>query len=220
MKNIISILFLFAFLTSCSATSSTSNNSDFIESRYATYLYGVEQEKKLNYKNAFKAYQKAAKNGLHQAQMSLGYFYYNGKGVKKNYKKAAYWTETAMNKGYDPIALYNLAQMYRKGHGVVKNYTKAMKYYRVAANFKTNPNVNAQYNLGVIYHEGLMNMDVDLRQAKIYFLKAAKYEHLGAQNNLGAMYKREGDYQKAIYWYKKAARKGHKLAIQNLNNNS
>jgi TPR repeat protein len=36
-------------------------------------------------------YQKAAEQGLAEAQYNLGFMYVNGKGVLKDYKQAVYW---------------------------------------------------------------------------------------------------------------------------------
>ena len=47
----------------------------------------------------------------------------------------------------------------------------------------------AQYNLGILYGEGL-GVAQDFEQAAYWYRKAAEQGHAEAQNNLGAMYRR------------------------------
>ena len=46
-------------------------------------------------KLAVKWYKKAAEKGHDQAQFSIGQMYYEGRGVKKDYKEAARWFNKA-----------------------------------------------------------------------------------------------------------------------------
>ena len=66
----------------------------------------------------------------------------------------------------------------------------------------------AQYNLGVMYYDGL-GVDVNFKKAIEWYEKAAEQGHAHAQNNLAHMsHNGQGvdvNYKKAIEWYEKAA---------------
>lgn len=70
--------------------------------------------------------------------------------------------------------------------------------------------LTAQYNLGVMYAEGV-GVKADLHEAAIWWRKAAEQGHIRAQYNLGHCFT-EGDLgpdgQEAIKWLKLAAEKG------------
>jgi len=71
--------------------------------------------------------------------------------------------------------------------------------------------VESQYNLGVMYNNGL-GMPVDFEKARKWYTKAAEQGFADAQNNLGCMYvKGEGvpvDHDAALRWFTKAAEQG------------
>lgn len=71
--------------------------------------------------------------------------------------------------------------------------------------------VKCQYNLGVMYNDGL-GVPVDYEKARKWYAKAAEHGFADAQNNLGCMYvKGEGvpvDYVSARRWFTKAAEQG------------
>ena len=58
--------------------------------------------------------------------------YANGKGISRNYSKAAKWLRKAADQGI-ASAQYNLGLMYANGNGVPKDYSEAEKWYRKAA---------------------------------------------------------------------------------------
>ena len=55
-----------------------------------------------------------------------------GQGVKKNSKRAFYWTSKAAKKN-DPLAQWNLALSYLDGDGVKQDEKKAKFWFRKAA---------------------------------------------------------------------------------------
>jgi uncharacterized protein len=70
----------------------------------------------------------------------------------------------------------------------------------------------AQFNLGVMYANGIGGVAKDDREAVFWWLKAAEQGHAKAQATLGNRYS-EGvgvakDEQQAIFWYRKAAEQG------------
>ena len=78
----------------------------------------------------------------------------------------------------------------------------------------------AQYQMGLKYYNGRVNVDVDYKKAFEWYQKAAEQGHVKAQNNLGLMYQTgqgtSKDIQKAIYWYEKAVEQGNVKAHVNL----
>ena len=71
--------------------------------------------------------------------------------------------------------------------------------------------VEAQFNLGVLYDEGA-GVEQDLAIAADWYRKAAEQGFIDAQTNLGVMYYYgQGvtrDYQKAAEWFRLAAAQG------------
>ena len=80
-------------------------------------------------------------------------------------------------------------------------------------------NASAQYNLGLLYANGLGVAQDHIEAAK-WFLKAAEQGNTDAQNNLGAIYG-EGqgvprDMVRAYTWFSLAATAGNQSAAKNL----
>lgn len=90
---------------------------------------------------------------------------------------------------------------------------------REALPFAKRGDSNAQYELGMIYHEG-RGVAKDLSRAAWWWRKAAEQGHIKAQYNLGVLYyKGNGvrqDVAKAVMWWRKAAERGHPEAQYNL----
>lgn len=79
-------------------------------------------------------------------------------------------------------AQHDLAAIYTAGHGgVQQNFEKAATWFVEASQ---NGIPNAQYNLGVLYHQGL-GVERDLGRALYWYREAAKENHPEAQYNLG-----------------------------------
>ena len=72
-----------------------------------------------------------AEQGERAAQYGLGDAYYNGKGVSKDWDKAADWYLKAARQGH-PDALFKLGWMYENGRGVKKDPQRAIEWYRQA----------------------------------------------------------------------------------------
>ena len=78
----------------------------------------------------------------------------------------------------------------------------------------------AQLMLGALYEDGSKDGKPDMKQAAIWYEKAAKQNYPKAQHNLALLYE-DGrgvpqDYKKAVYWYQKAAKAGFSEAQNNL----
>ena len=74
--------------------------------------------------------------------------------------------------------------MYANGKNVIQDHAEAMKWYGLAA---VQGHLGAQYNLGVMHHNGNGTPRND-RAAVLLWHSAAEHGHVGAQYNLGAMY--------------------------------
>lgn len=68
--------------------------------------------------------------------------------------------------------------------------------------------------LAALYETGTV-VEKDIRKAADMYLSVAKLGNPVAQNNLGALYQREGDFAQAGEWYRKAAESG--LPVAQLN---
>ena len=93
---------------------------------------------------------KSAEQGDASAQYDLGYMFYYGQGVEKNYKEAFKWYKKSAEQG-DASAQYSLGFMHFWGQGVEKNHKEAFKWYKKSAE---QGNASAQGNLGYMYGSG------------------------------------------------------------------
>jgi len=82
-----------------------------------------------DYQEALKWYEKAANQGLVQAQCSLGLMYYQGLGTPQNAKEAAKWILKAANKGYAQAQII-MGELYALGLGVKKSNQEALNWYQ------------------------------------------------------------------------------------------
>ncbi|MFY9398624.1 MAG: tetratricopeptide repeat protein [Desulfomonilia bacterium] len=175
-------------------------------------------------------YLKAAQQGHVEAQFTLGIIYERGDGVDKDDDKAYQWISQAAQQGHprartllesDKWLLY----LDEKAHseeerpsqdkhastssGVTRQQVD--EYIRKAQQ----GDVDAQYNLGVIYYHG-EGVTRDFEEALSWFQKAAEQDDADAQYNLGFMYGRgEGvkkDQTLSMQWFKRAADQGHQGA--------
>ena len=94
--------------------------------------------------------QKAAEQGLADAQYNLGVFYDGGTGIVQDHKQAVEWYRKAAIQG-DPKAQENLGLSYAKGQGVEQNYEEAVIWFTKSAE---QGNADAQYNLALCYYNG------------------------------------------------------------------
>lgn len=97
------------------------------------------------------------------------------------------------------------------------NYLQALNIFYALAKKE---DVKAQYNVGLIYANGL-GVEKDIPQAQLWYERAAKQGNGSAQYNLAQLYHVEGlkdphAYEKAKYWYDKSITSGVKEAYNNL----
>jgi len=149
-----------------------------------------------------------AEAGDANAQYHLGWMYYYGEGVLKNFTEAVKWFRRAADQG-NANAQYNLGWMYYYGEGVPKEFTEAVKWYRRAAEQGL---AIAQFNLGNMYYYG-EGVPKEFTEAVKWYRRAAEQGDASAQFNLAQMYRRgEGvpkNATEALKWYRRAADQGY-----------
>src|SRR5207244_478390 len=74
-----------------------------------------------DYATALQRWEPLADHGVALAQTSLGYMYDAGKGVPRDYVKAAKWYRLAAEQD-EVFAQDNLGELYEHGHGVLPDY--------------------------------------------------------------------------------------------------
>lgn len=128
---------------------------------------------------SFDEVKKLAERGRVDAQNALGYMYYWGYGVQRDYAEAVKWYHKSAEQG-NAEAQFNLGLMYYWGDGVKKDYAEAVKWFREATE---QGYANAQYWLGVMYERG-NGVAKDLNEARKWYQKAAEQEHEYAKKAL------------------------------------
>ena len=188
-------------------------------------------EVKVDYKKSFSIYLQLEKLSKHsciyaEVVFNLGVMYEKGEGVDQDYKEAAKWFTKAADLGH-MISKYNLGNLYENGFGVKQDFEKAFKLFELAAE-QGYP--EAQNALGIMYAGG-MTIYQDYEKGFHWFFEAFRQGFAPAQFNLkrlceergagceesyfilGRMYfkgkKVKQDFEKAKYWFTKAADLGH-----------
>ena len=148
-----------------------------------------------------------------ESQFRLGSEYYN----KQNYEEAAKWWRKAGTQGHVK-AQFNLGSILSNGKVTPKHDMEAAYWYGEAGK---QGNAEAFYNLGLMYSTG-KGVQKSNGSAFGFYLKAAQMGHAISQNTIGFAYQyglldMTQDYDKAAYWYGKAAEQGLTAAQDNLN---
>ena len=84
-----------------------------------------------DHQSLWQQYAKEAQNGDTEAQYKLALLYYHGKGIKQNYKEAAYWFRKAGSNGHNKAKFY-IASMFADGKGVLQDNRIAAEWYSIA----------------------------------------------------------------------------------------
>ena len=156
-----------------------------------------------------------------------------------NYAEALKWYRKGADIG-DVASQTHLAEMYLDGVGVEQNLAEALRWYEPSA---ANGYSLSEYKIGLIYLRGDQHVRRDPERAITWFRKAAENGFARAQNDLGWAYETGegvsgsagcarpvdagqrsstvrsrtcGDYQKAEFWYRRAAEQGWAQAQVNL----
>ena len=103
---------------------------------------------------------------------------------------------------------------YQKGLGHLQ-YQEYEKASQVWLELSESGHAQAQYDLGVMLHNGL-GLDKDHERALYWFEKAASQDHADAENYIGAIYMTGNgavqDIEKALLYLKKAMEHGNENA--------
>jgi len=79
---------------------------------YQIFLQACEFWGEGNGKRAFQLFLKAARNGDSSSQHNVGFFFDEGLGAKRNWKKALYWYRRAWRSGGQSSTCSNIARLY------------------------------------------------------------------------------------------------------------
>ncbi len=179
------------------------------------FTRGFQAYKRGAFTLAVKWWQKAAEQGLSDAQAMLGYLYDSGQGVRQDHKMAVKWYRNAAEQGH-AVAQNNLGYSYELGQGVPQNHKMAVKWYRNAAE---QGHAVAQNKSGYSYERG-QGVPQDYKMAVKWYRTAAEQGYPVAQNNLGYFYELgqgvRQDHKMAVKWYRMAAAQKNQNAQANL----
>ena len=133
---------------------------------------GLAENDAHHYAEAFKWFHLAAKQGLAKAQLSVGYVYEKGLGVKKDPVEAVHWYAISAAQG-DAQAEFNLGMCYHHGEGVEstdaeKNRSSAIKWFSLAL---SHGNKGAANGLGEVYEQ---TEEPDYKEAFQWYRKGAE----------------------------------------------
>lgn len=163
----------------------------------------------------------SAKASNPHAQLLLADLYGRGEGVQKDYEIAVSWYQKAA-KARHPEALYKMGLLMITTRKDADSISAGEDYIRTAAN---NGNVNAQYELALLYARGSEDFHVDGEESIRWLKEAAKKGHLTSLNLLGYLYangtadkKVKVDEEEAIKYWKQAADREFPEAQYNLAN--
>ena len=161
------------------------------------------------HEKAFSLFEQLAEAGNGRAMYFLGEYYANGYYVAKNKFAAYQWRERGAEAG-DVLARLNTAYWFPEGSEEREEIIeKSLTLLRLLAIMN---DVFAEYELAdVLYH-----VEGERDEAQRLFEIAAEKGHWGAMNQLGNMLHRQGRYEKANEWYKKAGEAGFDWGWYNL----
>ena len=172
----------------------------------AQYELGLEAEQRQDYREAFRWFQLAAKQGLNGAQVDLAYLYVTGFGTVKDLEQAFHWYSLAAAQG-NPNGEYSLGICYLHGEGIEQNLALARKWISSALSHGDGArSVNA---MGLTYEIG---SERDLSEALNWYNKAAEMGYSEAQFNVCRLTAQglvsPADYKRAIDWCSTLAESG------------
>ena len=165
---------------------------------------------------ALKLYEEIINIGDYKAIFELGYKYYLGDKVEKNYELAMLYFRISARYNYYKAQHY-IGFMYDEGKGIPCSYKSAIYWYKLAA---SNGSVSAINNLGVMYAKG---NGVSRDRTKAFELYREAYDASDNKSsegcimyNLGMCYKygrgTKKNLEEAKYWLSKSVKAGYKDA--------
>ncbi|VGO17204.1 Secretory immunoglobulin A-binding protein EsiB [Pontiella desulfatans] len=171
---------------------------------YSTSMQGGDESEATVY------FKQAAEAGHTVARRMMGAFCYEGSLVPQDYKKGARWFHLAALDG-DMLSQHCIGLAYLYGKGVPQNSSKATAWFIKAAE---QGDVKSQRFLGHIYRDEktAAGISQNYTEAIRWYLKAAEQDDLEAQMGLILIFSELEEFDKAIPFAEKLARKGVKEA--------
>ena len=115
------------------------------------------------------------------------------------------------------LAAQAIGECYYWGKGVAIDYPRAMAAYKVGAE---GGDAASQHQIGHMYYKGRGGVDVDFKQARAWFEKAAAQEFPNAVGQLGVMYDDgrgvSGSWRRAQELYQRAIELGSSKAADHM----
>lgn len=204
---VISLMFIFFAIT---AYSQTADDAKYEEA--SEYYAAKEYDKAISILNELVTRDHAKALNL------LGVCFGTGRGVEKDLDKAKYYYEKAADYGYTR-SMVNLGWLYRsddysESHPLDDGnydyyYKQAEKWFRMAAREN---DAAGFYGLAYLYESYFRGEDITARieKAAPFFQKAAELNNGAAQIAVGYAEMRDGHYNTALEWFKKAEQNGCK----------
>ena len=130
-----------------------------------------------------------SKSEISFALNKLGNCYFSGvSGVFKKDEAAAVRCYRIASELGNTSAMYSYGWCLRHGKGTVENNVEAARWLKMAAD---KGNANAAYSYGLCCEEGCVTGTKNLREALIYYKKAANAGHVDAGKRYIAIFERE-----------------------------
>lgn len=176
---------------------------------YSKGRYNTEKD----YAKALLLYDKLVEKEVEEGFLGSGIIYLKGLNIESNPTLGIQYLTQAANLN-NKSAMIELSSAYRYGQGVEQNHSIAYQWYQKL----TSLNVDyGQYMrlLSEYYGQGVVQ---NKNEAQAGMLELAQTGYTRAQFFVARNFHIGGatDYKKASYWYAKAAKKGHCIALNNL----
>ena len=127
---------------------------------------------------------KDCKNGDMIGCTTLGWYYYHGKGVNKNVRKAMFYYSEASNKGHT-VGCNNVGWLFINGEGVGKDVKKGISILEKAC---ADGGGSICSSVAALYYNGKL-VSKDEEKAREYFRKACDNKHGKGCFNLALCYR-------------------------------
>ena len=160
--------------TSKTALGTTRRASEFI-------VFDFDKQKEIDIQ-IFNELVEKAKKGDMDTQFKVGYHYYSGMFIERDYSEAKKWFKIAAEQKHVKAQRY-LGEIYYRGLGVEQNFSEAVKWFREAAE---QGDADAQFMLGLMYEEG-HGVPISYSKAKYWYEISAEQGCESAQRQLKKM---------------------------------
>jgi TPR repeat protein len=147
------------------------------------YMYEKGMGVEMDLRRATDLYHLGASHGYPQAQHALAQCYRSGKGVQADMGKFENWLTSAAEKNL-AAAQSDLGLHLEYNATCKEDLEEAMSWYKKAGDAGE---VNAMYNLGVLYKTGHKFLERNEEQALYWLSKAAKIGDIESQKELDAL---------------------------------